>query len=435
MEHLPFCVFKRTGREFYYVKFKNETGKYSPALSTKQGTKAAAIAVAFDWLKNGKPVAEGETISLSLMDVVKRIQTSAEVDYVCRELKRKGLLKEFVVKESKQDIDFPAFLQTFWDFETSPYIKEKLRKNHGIHKYYATGQSLTVKKYWRPFFEGRLLGGITRQDIENFIETVSDNKYSKHELSAARKNKIVKAGVIPLRWAFAREIIEKDITAGITWFSGVSRERQILAPETAEVLFRVEWPDERARLANLLSAVTGLRAGEIMGLRVQDLRDDCINVRHSWNIRDGLKTTKNNESRMVEVPFPDLMYALTALAKKNPHGVEQDSYVFWSEKLSWRPIQETVFVKGLRDALMKTGMSKDEAGVYVFHSWRHFYTSYMRKRLDLKLIQSQTGHKTLSMVDHYSDHVLSGDRERIRTAGLEAFGALIPVNSNFKTMP
>jgi integrase len=434
MEHLPFCVFKRAGREFYYVKFKNEAGTYSPAVSTKQKTKAAAIATAFDWLRNGKPSGRAseqetcETIPLSLMDALRRIKTTGEAGFICEELKRKGLLREFVIQKSRQDVDFPSFLQNFWDFETSPYIKEKLRKNHGIHRYYVMRQKQAVKKYWSPFFEGRLLGSISRQDIENFIDAIADNRYSKRELSAARKNKIVKAGVIPLRWAFAKDIIGKDASSGITWFSGVCKERQILTPEIAEVLFRVEWKDERARLANLLAAVTGLRAGEIMGLQTQDLKDGYINVRHSWNIVDGLKTTKNNEVRVVEIPFPNLIYALTVLAERNPHGSGTDSYVFWADRLSGRPVQEVLFIRGLRDALVKTGMSREAAEGYVFHGWRHFYTSYMRGRLDMKLLQSQTGHKSIFMVDHYSDHLLSGDRERIRQAVLEAFGSLIPAD-------
>jgi integrase len=45
----------------------------------------------------------------------------------------------------------------------------------------------------------------------------------------------------------------------------------------------------------MLAMVTGMRAGEIQGLRVQDLGKDCLYIRHSWNRVDGLKTTKNNE--------------------------------------------------------------------------------------------------------------------------------------------
>jgi integrase len=424
MEHLPFCVFKRTGREFYYVKFKNASGKYDPAVSTKQETKAAAIAVAYNWLKNGKPMDEGEIITFSVMEAAKQIQTTAEADFVCRELKKKGLLKGFIVTESEQDVDFPSFLQTFWDFDTSPYVKEKLRKNHGIHKNYTIGQKLIVEKYWIPFFKGRLLGSVTRQDIEKFTDDISER-----DLSAARKNTILKAGTIPLRWAFSKETIGKDVARGITWFSGKSKERQILTPEVVGAIFRVEWKDERARLANLLAAVTGLRSGEIQGLQVQDLRSDCINVRHSWNNRDGLKTTKNNEIRIVEVPFPGIIHDLLVIAGNNPHGMKMDGFVFWSKELSSKPMQKIAFVNGLRDALVKTGMSRDAAKVYVFHGWRHFYTSYMRERLDVKLLQSQTGHKTIDMVEHYSGHKLVGDREKIRQAGLEVFGALIPAKA------
>jgi integrase len=50
----------------------------------------------------------------------------------------------------------------------------------------------------------------------------------------------------------------------------------------------------------------------------------------------------------------------------------------------------------------------------------------MRPRIDEKLLQKQTGHKTLLMLDHYSDHVLDGDRERMRRAQWETFGTLIP---------
>jgi integrase len=421
MEHLPFCVFRRTGREFYYVKFKNESGVYAPAVSTRQKTKAAAIATAYEWLKSGKPTAEGGRIALAITDALRQIQTVVEADFICRELKRKGLLKEFTVTGSSRDVDFPSFLKNFWDFDSSPYVKEKLRKNHGIHKNYTIGQELIIEKYWVPFFRGRLLGSITRQDIDEFIDDISERK-----LSAARKNSVLKAGTIPLRWAFFKEMLGNDVAKNIMWFSGDSKKRPILTPEVVEDIFRTEWKNERARLANLLSAVTGLRSGEIQGLQVQDLRTDCINVRHSWNNRDGLKTTKNNETRVVEVPFPGLICDLLILAGKNPHGMTTDSFVFWSREVSSRPMQGVRFVNGLRNALVKTGMSREAAKVYVFHSWRHFYTSYMRNRLDVKLVQSQTGHKTLDMVNHYSEHELAEDREKIRQAGLEVFGALVP---------
>jgi integrase len=91
-------------------------------------------------------------------------------------------------------------------------------------------------------------------------------------------------------------------------------------------------------------------------------------------------------------------------------------------------MENHLLVNGLRDALMKTGMSGESAQAYVFHGWRHFFTAYMRDRLNEKLLQSQTGHKTLAMLDHYSGHQIAGDRERIRQAQRDVFGELVPVS-------
>jgi integrase len=128
----------------------------------------------------------------------------------------------------------------------------------------------------------------------------------------------------------------------------------------------------------------------------------------------------------VEVPFPLLIEELLKLAKLNPHEVSMDSYVFWAKKSSSKPVESIRFLTGLRDALRKTGMSKKAADVYMFHGWRHYFTSYMKGKLDKKLLKSQTGHKTDPMLDHYGDHLLVGDREKIRQAQQEVFGALIP---------
>ena len=357
------------------------------------------------------------SIRVSLRD----IRNVAEAEFICKELKRQGLLKTYVVAGSRQDEDFAAFLQTFWNYDISPYVKEKLRKNHGIHRNYTKGQKLSVEKYWAPFFTGRVLGDITRQDIDKFI-----NDLASRELSAGRRNIILKAGTIPLRWAFSKEFIEKDITTGIIWFSGKAAERQILSPEMAQAIFQIEWEDMRAKLANMLAAVTGLRAGEIQGLRLQDLGKDRIYIRHSWNFRDKLKTTKNNESREVELPFPSLVESLFSLAKSNPHGADADSYIFWTGRSASKPMEAKFFAEGLRAALMKAGMSKESAEGYVFHGWRHFFTTYMISRLEKKLLKSQTGHKTDSMLYRYGDHWAEGDREKIRQAQMDVFGALVP---------
>jgi len=126
------------------------------------------------------------------------------------------------------------------------------------------------------------------------------------------------------------------------------------------------------------------------------------------------------------VPFPGLIQDLLTLAATNPHEQSMESFIFWAEKNSDKPMEASLFIDGLREALISIGMSKETAKNYIFHGWRHYFTSYMRERINEKLLQQQTGLKTLQMLNHYSGHMIAGDRERIRQAKIETFGGLLP---------
>src|SRR5215469_10105811 len=109
------------------------------------------------------------------------------------------------------------------------------------------------------------------------------------------------------------------------------RTPAILDRKDAAAVFQVPWHNERARLANLLAAVTGMRCGEIQALRFKDLGDGCLYVRSSWIENNGIKQLYAIKKRIVFLPFHDLMNSLIELARQNPFGVMPDSFVFWSE--------------------------------------------------------------------------------------------------------
>jgi integrase len=106
-----------------------------------------------------------------------------------------------------------------------------------------------------------------------------------------------------------------------------------------------------------------------------------------------------------------------------------DSFVFWAEKNPDKPIEQDIFRRDLKDALKKAGLNQESIKAYTFHGWRHYFTAYMRDKVNEKLLQSQTGHKTLEMLNHYAGHRIAGDRERLRQAQIEMFGNLLPVTS------
>jgi integrase len=435
MKNPFFSVFKKASRNYYQVSFKDKDGKYLPAISTKQRTEAAACQTAMDWLRDGIPAKqEALTVKqIELKELSRKIETAKEAKPILDDLKRRGIIKSYTLAGTDQAQNFADFLTGFWTWETSAYIQEKNRKEHGIHKLYCREMKTLGDKHWRPFFEGRFLGDMTQIDIDNFINHVGGLSYmAKGEIkpfSAAHKNIVIKAGVKPLRWAYSKGLIEKDITRGIMLYAGKAKERHILTPELAGAVFSVQWDNAKAKLANMLSMVTGMRHGEIMALQARDIGQDKIYVNHAYNHIDGLKTTKTNESRIVELPFKSIINDLLELAGRNPHGYSLDSFVFWNEASNNKPMDEQALIKGLRAALVKTGMSAEAAKQYTFHGWRHYFTTHMKPHLEKKLLKRETGHKTDIMLDHYSDHVIEGERQKIQQAQINVFGALLPVEA------
>jgi hypothetical protein len=57
----------------------------------------------------------------------------------------------------------------------------------------------------------------------------------------------------------------------------------------------------------------------------------------------------------------------------------------------------------------------------------------MIKKLNKKLVKSETGHLTDAMLDLYSDHETEGDRELIQEKKKETFSGLLPERGNLLT--
>ena len=423
MNAYPFSIYKRADRSCYSVSFKDTDGKYLRPVSTGKRTEDEAIQIALQMLRDGIPKKQNKVTvqELSFQNMARNVKSGTQAEAILGELRRLGWVKGMVVKGTQGAQDFIEFMKTFWDWDTSPYIKEKLRKNHGIHKRHCKQQRQAIILHWEDFFKDRYLGEISAIDIDGFIDHMGEK-----DLSASRKNVVIKAGTKPLRWAFSKGMIEIDPTRGHILFSGDDTKRNILTPSAAAAVFRTPWKNERAYFGNILASVTGMRCGEIQALRLQDLGSDCLYVSGSWNKEDDLKTTKNNKKRTVEVNFPGLMFYLFELAKKNPWGVSPESYVFWSDMKDDMPMHGTVYLDNMRKALIETGYTEDQAKGYMFHGWRHFYTSYMVKKLEKKLLKTQTGHLTDDMIDLYADHETVGDREAIQSVQRETFGELLP---------
>ena len=217
-------------------------------------------------------------------------------------------------------------------------------------------------RYWEPAFIGRTLSSITRQDLKDFSLNLAEGV-----LAPASINKVMAVGTTCLSWAFREGLIAADPTEGLISFSGEAKKRGILTPLEAQALFTSRWKDTRAHTASLLACTTGMRSGEILALKKEDIGERVLNIRYSWSAYDGLKAPKNGEARRVPL-LPEVRVKLLKLAEDNPHGL--DGFIFYGS-LADKPVDRSVLLDGLHEALTGIGIDAQARGI-VFHSWRHY---------------------------------------------------------------
>ena len=186
-----------------------------------------------------------------------------------------------------------------------------------------------------------------------------------------------------------------------------SKEKGILTDAEVHDLFderqiSVYWNGNLVHFTvNLLAASTGLRLGEIRGLRVGDIDDKIVSVNRSYG-KFGAGPTKTK--RLREVPIPrKTAYYLRQIAPA-------DGYVF-SVNGGLTPIHSNRIAEFFADALGRAGISNEERRKrqISFHSWRHFFNSLCRRSgVPDPLLRKWTGHRTEQMTELYS-HFTAGD--------------------------
>jgi integrase len=327
-----------------------ETGQKLTARSTGTTDRDEAILKISEWLRDGVPTGKGRR--------ARSLEDTASLETIIRSVRKAPLtpddaLQIMAVLRERELVDFPAikynstsktglidFLMLFWDYDKSPYVREKRAYRHSIGRKYCLISMYSVKKHWIPFFGDKAIGEITRADLKKFSLCVSEKGLSSNSI-----NKIMKAGIVPLRWAFKEGTIPVDPSFGIDNFVGSFKERGVLTPKEATAVFSAKWNNKRVYVGNLLSCLTGMRLGEVLALRLEDIEGCHINLMHSWSVIDALKTTKTRKSRQIPI-YPEIKEKLLELADENPYG--KDGFIFYgSEKDS--PICGRLLLIGLAD--------------------------------------------------------------------------------------
>ena len=167
------------------------------------------------------------------------------------------------------------------------------------------------------------------------------------------------------------------------------REPDILTPEEFQRLLGEL--EQRERLLVLLAGTTGLRRGELIALRWEDIdfRKNVINITHAiWHNVEG--ETKTPASRKPVPLQPSIMGELARWRESSLYRSDQD-YLFPSiQKNGSQPLQpEMVLRRHIRPALARMGVTKKIG----WHSFRHGFSNLLREnRVDVKVAQELLRH-------------------------------------------
>ncbi len=272
----------------------------------------------------------------------------------------------------------------------------------------------------------------TQEGYKNYIEIHVLPKWGKHSLSAVKsveveawlrglktvRGKLASPGTrtkirnlmsAMFSHAIRYEWAARNPITAVRTSSKRLRTPDILAPEEFQALIQ-ELP-ERARVIVLLAGTTGLRRGELIGLRWGDIDfkfGQADVTRSIWRNVEG--DTKTEVSRR-PVPLHRMVIdSLRAWRKESIFSSDSD-FVFPSiEKNGAQPISpETILRRQIRPALKKLGITKRVG----FHTFRHTLGTLLRQRgIDIKTAQELLRHANPRITMEIYQQAVSAERRK-----------------------
>lgn len=298
----------------------------------------------------------------------------------------------------KTDFNFSSYASSFFN-DDSLYMKDvKLRssKTRSVMSYtYLLACRQIVKNHLIPLFGEKSLKEITpNQIIEGRLKLSIEGK-SNHTI-----NNI---------FSILSKILENAYRNGLIFSNPCKAVKPLLEDECkkgtfliedAQKIFSYSWKNQESRIFNLVAALTGARLSEINAFRSENLHDNHIEVKDQF-LKGKLRPTKTQKSRII--PLSKEVHDLIESNLKNG--------VFCDELSEARPSND------LRDILQKIIPEKRDSQSLSFHSWRHFFNTYLlSKGIAPIKVASVLGHSTKdisAMTIRYCNFTVSDFKEII----------------------
>ncbi len=281
-----------------------------------------------------------------------------------------------------------------------------------------------VNNYLKPYFEGFKINQINFDAIEQFKAA-----HLKKGITPPTLSKYLTTLGAVLKYAVRMRYIEFNPATEIEKpkknKSDEEKEITVLGPEMSQALF-ANARDLKDRVMFMTAVLTGMRQGEILGLKWGDIDWSTrqIHVKRTYN-HGRFYDPKSKASRRKIDLAPQLVKALKEWRLASRFKAEDD-LVFPNPE--GKPQNHSRMLrKSFHPTLVRAELPRMR-----FHDLRHTYASMLIKQGEnIKYIQAQLGHSSIHMtIDVYGHLMDTVNQEAASRLGKFVFGDSEPHGSN-----
>lgn len=273
-----------------------------------------------------------------------------------------------------------------WLKDYTPHIRESSRKRYAS----------VLKHHIIPALGGKKLSTLKRMQIQGYINGL------KYAPSTVGLNLAIIRAMLGA--AVKMEIIPSNPASGITLPQRTETKMHIIDRDKFKAFFDEAEKHEEGNALKLL-LLTGIRIGELCGLKWQDLDGNVLTIQRQLGA-GGISPTKSGKIRQIVLP-EDVMHILTAQRRSQ---AETRLAMGWKDTpltkdLVFRKPDGTQYTAHMFDYLWKIGRVIDIEGLHT-HDLRHSYAvAALRAGIDIKTVQNNLGHASAAMtLDVYAKY-------------------------------
>lgn len=279
------------------------------------------------------------------------------------------------------------------------------RRAAGRKRSTVEGYESILAQHIVPFFGARLVDKIRRQDVEAFAAALE----RKGLAANSRINTLNLLGAI-FELAVRRGWAVRNPVRGVERPRGGSADPDIryLTMEEVEAVLRALPEDDLGRVERplyLAAVMTGMRRGELLGLRWGDIDWEAKRIRVRRNYVRGEFAPPKSRRSSRSVPLTDRLAAeLQRLYDSSPFRADEDLvFIHPHSRRRSTPLDGSKVLKRFKFAVRRAGIR----GVR-FHDLRHtFGTRMAAAGVPMRTLQEWMGHRDFATTLVYADYTPS----------------------------